>query len=197
MSSSKNQETKVNASMVNRVKEQFTKERYKTQEFTDPFSKMLAEAGDSKAMGRMGEILVLNQLSDVGFKAKLLNGIEPCDLTMPNGQNIGRLEVKTAKVGYNTAVRKDGTRGKHYSFSQIKPECFDIIFFVFADHNECVVRVGGRKVRDLIRQHGSLQHKANGYCIQFGENKRQVNERGQDDVLVDLTAENIKKMFKS
>ena len=29
---------------------------------------------------------------------------------MPNGQNIGRLEVKTAKVGYNTAVRKDGTR---------------------------------------------------------------------------------------
>ena len=190
-------ETKVNASMVNRVQEQFKRERYKSQEFTHPISKMLAEAGDSKAMGRMGEIIVLNLLSNLGFKAKLLNGIEPCDLTMPNGQNIGRLEVKTAKVGYNTAVRKDGTRGKHYAFSQIKPECFDIIFFVFVDHNECVVRVGGRKVKDLIRQHGSLQRNESGYCIQFGETKRQANERGQDDVLVDLTVTNIKKMFKS
>lgn len=195
--------TKIKSSCVNRVLEQFRSERYKNQEFTNPVSKSLAEAGDSKAMGRMGEIYIYDMLLSLGLKCKLLNGHDAYDLTTPSGQNIGRIEVKTSKVGYNVA-RQDGTRGKRYRFNQMKPECFDLIFLVFADHEECAVRVGGRKAQEFILKYGSLQQdkdiagkvEKEGYTMAFPELKRHSKERGRDDIFMDVTVDNIKKLLK-
>lgn len=195
--------TKIQSSCVNRVLEQFRSERYKNQEFTNPVSKSLAEAGDSKAMGRMGEIYIYDMLLSLGLKCKLLNGHDAYDLTTPSGQNIGRIEVKTSKVGYNKA-RKDGTRGKCYGFNQMKPECFDLIFLVFADHEECAVRVGGKKAQEFILKYGTLQQdkdiagkvEKSGYRMHFLENKRHSQEQGRNDIFMDVTADNIKKLLK-
>lgn len=191
--------TQIQTNLVNRVEEQFRNERYKTQAFTNPVSKSLAEAGDSKAMGRKAEMYVQNILLSLGLRCKLLNGHEPYDLTTPNGKNIGRIEVKAAKVGYATTVRKDGTRSKLYRFNQMKPECFDLIFWVFVDHEECVVRVGGKKAKQHILKWGTLQsghNKETGYCMSANESKRNAKERGRDDIFMDVTLNNIKKLLK-
>ena len=188
--------TQIKTNLVNRVEEQFKNERYKTQAFTNPVSKSLAEAGDSKAMGRKAEMYVQNILLSLGLKCKILNGHDAYDLTTPNGKNIGRIEVKASKVGYTNKTKKDGTRSKLYRFNQMKPECFDLIFWVFVDHEECVVRVGGKKAKQHILKWGTLQSDEKGYCMAANETKRNAKERGQDDIFMDVTVNNIKKLLK-
>ena len=99
--------TKVKAEVCNRAVARYKNDKIKTQAYTDEASRQIVEAGDSKAIGRMGEYVVMEQLEDLGFKVKLLSGVDSCDLKVKIGQSWKREEVKTSTVGLNTTARAD------------------------------------------------------------------------------------------
>ena len=185
--------TKVKAAVMNRALVSYRKDQKKVQGCTNVGARQLAEAGDSKAIGRMGEYLVKAELEDLGYEVKLLSGADSCDLKIKIGQSWKRIEVKTSKVGLNTTVRKDGTRSKIYCFNSIKTELFDMIVFVFIDYDRTVIKVGGEAAKRHIELWGSDGH--NGKCLCFGENMRNHKERGQQ-IFSEIKKENVKTSLK-
>ncbi len=185
--------TKVKAEVCNRAAARFRNDKIKTQAYTDEVSKQIVEAGDSTAIGRMGEYLVMEQLEDLGFKVKLLSGTDSCDLKVKIGQSWKRVEVKTSTAGHNTTVRKDGTRSKKYSFNAIKTELFDMVVFVFVDYDQTVIKVGGAEARKFVNLWGS--DAMNGKIIVFPENYRHCKEFGQE-VLLDINKKNVRLSLK-
>ena len=185
--------TKVKAEVCNRAVARYKNDKIKTQAYTDEASRQIVEAGDSKAIGRMGEYVVMEQLEDLGFKVKLLSGVDSCDLKVKIGQSWKRVEVKTSTVGLNTTARADGTRSKKYAYNAIKTELFDMIVFVFVDYDKTVIKVGGKEAKKFVDLWGS--NAINGKIIVFPENYRHCKEFGRE-IMLDINKKNVRLSLK-
>ena len=135
----------------------------------------------------------MEQLEDLGFKVKLLSGVDSCDLKVKIGQSWKRVEVKTAKVSLQTNANKDGTRGKKYCFNAIKTELFDMIVFVFVDYDKTVIKIGGEQAKTLIDVWGS--DGKNGKILTCGKNYRHHKEYGRE-ILLDMNKKNVRLSLK-
>lgn len=185
--------TKVKAEVCNRAAARYRNDKIKTQAYTDEVSRQIVESGDSKAIGRMGEYIVMEQLEDLGFKVKLLSGGDSCDLKVKIGQSWKRVEVKTSKVGLGTLARKDGSRRKNFTFNAIKTELFDMVVFVFVDYDRTVIKVGGAEAKKFVDLWGS--DGMNGKCVAFPETYRHPKEYGREIVL-DMNKKNVRLSLK-
>ena len=186
--------TKVKAAISSRAKARYIKDKIETQAYTDAVSRDIVEAGDSTAIGRMGEYVVMEALEDLGFKVKLLNGIDPCDLLIKVGQQWKRVEVKTSKVGLQSKALKDGTRNKMFMFNAIKTQLFDMLVLVFVDYDKTVIKVGGKEAKKFVNLRGS--NGKNGRNLFFYKDSyRHPKEFGQE-IFTEINKKNVKLALK-
>ena len=186
--------TKVKAAISSRAKARYIKDKIETQAYTDAVSRDIVEAGDSTAIGRMGEYVVMEALEDLGFKVKLLNGIDPCDLLIKVGQQWKRIEVKTSKVILHSKTLKDGTRNKMFGFNGIKTQLFDMLVLVFVDYDKTVIKVGGKEAKKFVNLRGS--NGKNGRNLFFYKDSyRHPKEFGQE-IFTEINKQNVKLALK-
>tara|TARA_Y100000401_G_C8296215_1_gene211462 strand:- start:268 stop:837 length:570 start_codon:yes stop_codon:yes gene_type:complete len=187
--------TKVPAAISNRAKARFMNDKLETQAFTDVVSRDIVEAGDSTAIGRMGEYVVMEALEDLGFKVKLLSGTDSCDLKVKVGQQWKRVEVKTSKVGLQTKPLKDGTRNKMFVFNGIKTQLFDMLVLVFVDYDKTVIKVGGKEAKKFVNLWGSngINGRNLGY---YKDSYRHPKEFGQE-IFLDINKKSVRLSLKS
>ena len=114
------------------------------ERFTDSVSRSLMASGREK--GEKGEFIVKGILQDLGYDVRYLGGSDSCDLMVKIDGRWRAMEVKTAQ--YNSK--------NQYQFSNIKPDLFDMIAFVFVGENGTTVKIGAKGGRDFIRKFASL-----------------------------------------
>jgi hypothetical protein len=114
------------------------------ERFTDSVSRSLMASGREK--GEKGEFIVKGILQDLGYEVRYLGGSDSCDLMVKIDGSWKDMEVKTAQYG------KKG----QYQFSNIKPDLFDMIAFVFVGESGTTVKIGAKGGRNFIRKFGSL-----------------------------------------
>jgi len=112
--------------------------------FTNCVSRSLMASGREK--GEKGEFIVKGILQDLGYEVRYLGGSDSCDLMVKIDGSWKAMEVKTAQ--YNSQ--------KQYQFSNIKPDLFDMIAFVFVGENGTTVKIGAKGGRNFIRKFASL-----------------------------------------
>tara|TARA_R100000152_G_C6696396_1_gene126823 strand:+ start:147 stop:713 length:567 start_codon:yes stop_codon:yes gene_type:complete len=186
--------TKVKAAISNRAKARFIKDKIETQAYTDAVSRDIVEAGDSTAIGRMGEYVVMEALEDLGFKVKLLNGTDACDLLIKVGQQWKRVEVKTSKVGLHTHLNKDGIRNKKFVFNAIKTQLFDMLVLVFVDYDKTVIKVGGKEAKKFVNLWGSNGRNGINLCY-YKDSYRHPKEFGHE-IFTEINKKNVKLALK-
>ena len=186
--------TKVPAAISNRAKTRFMNDKLETQAFTDVVSRDIVEAGDSTAIGRMGEYVVMEALEDLGFKVKLLSGIDSCDLNVKVGQQWKRVEVKTGKVCLKKKPRIDGTRTKRFFFNGIKTRLFDMLVLVFVDYDKTVIKVGGKEAKKFVNLWGS--NGKDGKQLSYCNDYRHSKEFGQE-IFLDINKKSVRLSLKS
>ena len=126
--------------------------------------------GSPYSIGQCGEKLMARCLRQKKMKVKRYGAKHPFDLLV---NNTIKCEVKTAKMfkkGY-----------KHVCvFSDIKPECFDILFMVFITPNGIITKWTEQKY--VERYTNNLVRQKDGYYIYFDGTCDNENLAYDDDI---------------